>query len=146
MKNDEAMKKIVLLRELFNVYMHPKKSILCVLLLELLTLAGHAQCPDFTDLTGPNVVCYYGNTNNPDSLTGIVPGRHTLITEQGTDPRTNSLLPLLPEGESAVVKLGNELVGAEAESIVYTFTVDEENAILLLKFAVVLEDPMHDPP
>lgn len=126
--------------------MHPKKSILCVLLLELLTLAGHAQCPDFTDLTGPNVVCYYGNTNNPDSLTGIVPGRHTLITEQGTDPRTDSLLPLLPEGETAVVKLGNELVGAEAESIVYTFTVDEENAILLLKFAVVLEDPMHDPP
>ena len=124
---------------------HPKE-ILFTLLWGLLVLTVRAQCPVFTDLTGPNVVCYYGNTQNPDSLVGIVPGRHTVITEQGTDPRTDNLLPLLPEGETAVVKLGNELVGAEAESIVYTFTVDEDNSILLLKFAVVLEDPMHFPP
>ena len=110
------------------------KEFLLTLLWGLLALTVRAQCPDFTDLTGPNVVCYYGNTNNPDSLTGIVPGRHTLITEQGTDPRTDSLLPLLPEGETAVVKLGNELVGAEAESIVYTFTVDEERLKALQNF------------
>lgn len=125
--------------------MHPKE-ILITLLWGLLALTVQAQCPDFTDLTGPNVVCYYGSTSNPDSLVGIVPGRHTVITQQGTDPRTDNLLPLLPDGETAVVRLGNELVGGEAESIVYTFTVDPDHSILLLKFAVVFENPSHYPP
>ena len=123
-----------------------RKSIFCVFLWGLLALTVQAQCPDFTDLTGPNVVCYYGTTGNPNAQTGIVPDRHTVITEQGTDPRTDNLLPLLPDGETAVVKLGNELVGAEAESIVYTFTVDPDHSILLLKFAVVFENPLHSPP
>ena len=122
------------------------KEILIILLWGLLALSAQAQCPDFTDLTGLNVVCYYGNTDNPNAQTGMITGRHTLITEQGTDPRTDNLLPLLPDGETAVVKLGNELVGAEAESIVYSFTVDDENSILLLKFAVVFENPGHVPP
>ena len=125
--------------------MSSTKELLLTLLWVLFALTVQAQCPDFTDLTGPNVVCYYGNTDNPYSQTGIVPGRHTVITEQGTDLRTDNLLPLLPEGETAVVKLGNELVGAEAESIVYTFTVDDEYSILMLKFAVVLENPGHHP-
>ena len=122
------------------------KEILITLLWGLLVFTVQAQCPDFTDLTGPNVVCYYGTTDNPNAQTGMIPGRHTIITEQGTDPRTDNLLPLLPDGENAVVKLGNELVGAEAESIVYSFTVDNENSILLLKFAVVFENPGHVPP
>ena len=123
------------------------KEILITLLWGLLILTVQAQCPDFTDLTGPYVTCYYGfwngSFNDSHHFTGVMPGRHTVITEQGTDPRTDNLLPLLPEGETAVVKLGNELVGSEAESIVYTFTVDDENSILLLKFAVVLENPEH---
>ena len=92
--------------------MKRSKEILITLLWGLLALTVQAQCPDFTDLTGPNAVCYYGDAYNPDSLMGVIPGRHTVITEQGTDPRTDNLLPLLPEGETAVVKLGNELVGA----------------------------------
>lgn len=119
------------------------KEILIILLWGLLAFSVQAQCPDFMDLTGPNVTCYYGFWDNPNHFTGVMPGRHTLITEQGTDPRTDNLLPLLPDGETAVIKLGNELVGAEAESIVYSFTVDDEYSILLLKFAVVLENPEH---
>ena len=103
-----------------------------------------AQCPDFTNLNGSNVICQYGSFNDPFQYTGIVSGRHTVITQQGGDPYTGYQLPFLPLGESRVVKLGNEQVGSEAEAISYDFTVDPDSAILLLKFAVVFEDPNHD--
>ena len=123
-----------------------KKSILCVLLWGLWVFTTQAQCPDFMDLTSNAVTGYYRNTSSPTADMGIVPGHHTLITQQGIDPRTGDQLPLLPNGESVVIKLGNEHVGAEWESLVYTFTVDPDNSILLLKYAVVLEDPHHFEP
>ena len=124
--------------------MNSCKSILCLLLLCLSVSVLRAQCPDFTDLGSPNVTGYYGTTANPMLDTGIVPGRHTLITQQGTDPRTGGQLPLLPPGESAVIKLGNESAHAKAEALVYTFTVDPNQPILILKYAVVMQDPEHD--
>ena len=102
-----------------------------------------AQCPDFTDLTSSNVTCQYGNFGNPLQYTGIAVGRHTVITQQGSDPNTGHQLPFLPPGENAVVRLGNERIGAQAEAVTYQFTVDPDYAILLLKFAVVFEDPGH---
>lgn len=99
--------------------------------------------PDFLDLHGPCVTCNYGTTRDPFQNTGIVNGRHTLITQQGSDPKTGGQLPLLPPGESSVIRLGNERIGAEAEAITYRFIVENDAAILLLKFAVVLEDPDH---
>jgi uncharacterized protein (TIGR02145 family) len=106
-------------------------------------LGSNTQCPNFTDLFSPNVTAYTGNTSNPFLEVGVVDGRHTLITEQGTDPNTGGALNFLPPGESEVIKLGNEQVGAEAEVLSYRFTVDVDNTMLLLKFAVVLEDPGH---
>ena len=127
-----------------------RKSILFVLLLGFCALSAEAQCPDFTDLTSSSVTgyagtCGYIGNNFVDTIlfVGIIPGRHTLITQQGTDPQTGGQLPLLPNGESAVVKLGNEQIGAQKESLVYTFTVDPDYPVLLLKYAVVLEDPHH---
>lgn len=119
------------------------KYLVCCLFFWICAVVLKAQCPDFLDLDGPNVVGYYGNTFNPTSDTGIVPGRHTLITQQGTDPRTGGLLPLLPPGESAVIKLGNEQAHHQAESLVYTFTVDPDHPILVIKYAVVFQDPDH---
>ncbi len=119
------------------------KHLVCSLLLWFCAVALKAQCPDFLDLNGPNVTAYYGDTFNPMANEGVASGRHTLITQQGTDPRTGGQLPLLPPGESAVIKLGNEYVGAQAESLVYTFIVDPDQSILILKYAVVLEDPHH---
>lgn len=99
--------------------------------------------PDFMDLHGSCVTCNYGTTRDPFQNTGIVNGRHTLITQQGSDPKTGGQLPLLPPGESSVIRLGNECIGAEAEAITYRFIVEDDAAILLLKFAVVFEDPGH---
>ena len=117
--------------------------ILIVFLLCLCVGRLVAQCPDFTDLTSSNVTCQYGMFGDPFQFTGIAFGRHTVITQQGSDPNTGYQLPFLPPGENRVVKLGNEQVGAEAEAVTYQFTVDPDRAILLLKFAVVFEDPDH---
>lgn len=105
-----------------------------------------SSCPEFTDLSAPGVKCQYGSFANPLQYTGIAVGRHTVITQQGSDPNTGHQLPFLPSGESRVVKLGNERTGAEAEAVTYQFTVNPDYAILLLKFAVVFEDPGHPSP
>lgn len=121
-------------------------SVLILFLLLFQFSSLDAQCPVFTNLNGSGVSCQYGSTSNPFQNTGIVAGRHTVITHQGTDPKTNNQLPLLPPGESTVIKLGNEQTGAQAEAVTYTFTVDPDHAILLLKFAVVFQDPGHASP
>ena len=121
------------------------KKLLTLLLLLCCGILS-AQCPDFTNLAGSGVTCQYGSFNDPFQYTGVASGRHTIITQQGGDPYTGYQLPFLPSGENAVVKLGNEQVGAEAEAITYQFTVNPDYAILLLKFAVVLEDPGHPAP
>lgn len=123
--------------------MYLKKNILSVLLWGLLALTTQAQCPDFLDLTSTSVTGYYGHIYDSVLNVGIVSWHHTLITQQGVDPKTGGQLPLIPDGESAVIMLGNWLVGAETESLVYTFTVDPDYPVLLLKYAVVMEDPHH---
>lgn len=99
--------------------------------------------PDFTDITAPCVEATYGTTADPFENKGLLPGRHTVITSQGTDPWTGGQLNLLPDHEARVVRLGNSDVYAEAESIIYHFKVDEDRAVLMLKFAVVFQDPSH---
>jgi hypothetical protein len=125
--------------------MNLKKSILSLLVLVLWTFAGEAQCPDFTNLNSSSVTGYYGYINDSELNVGIVPERHTLITQQGTDPKTGGQLPLIPDGENTVIRLGNWAVGAQTESLVYTFIVDPDYPVLLLKYAVVLQDPHHEP-
>lgn len=105
-----------------------------------------AQCPDFANLSGTGVTCQYGTFSDPFQYTGIATDRHTVITQQGSDANTGHQLPFLPPGESAVVRLGNERVGSEAEAVTYRFTVNPDYAILLLKFAVVFEEPGHPSP
>ena len=126
------------------------KKFLLVLLWGLLALTVRAQCPDFMDLYSDHAAGTYGpidgTLTNTTMSDGIAPGHHTLITQQGTDPHTGGQLPLLPDGENAVIRLGCEQAGGETESLTYTFIVDPDNPILLLKYAVVLEDPSHELP
>lgn len=119
------------------------------------------HCINFTDLNGPNVVCTSGTTNYSGGYTGSkneaystigvidfgwedMRSRHTVNTNPtATDPRTNNRLPLIPSGSRASIRLGNWDTGNQAEAIIYTYTVDNTNAIVLLQYAVVLEDPSH---
>lgn len=121
-------------------------------MLNIYSFASHAQCIDFTNLNSPYVTAYYGTYNNPRAHTGVVDygsnsisSRHTVNTNTSQyDARTNNQLRVIPQGYTASVRLGNWGVNCQAESIVYDYTVDtSEFDMLILKYAVVLEDPDH---
>jgi len=141
-----------------------KQKFLSLIAILSMGMAAMAQCPTFTDLYSDQVTARYNSWEVISSAggcwiegvwyehcsrvkenwnVGVVDGRHTLIDVQGTDPNTGGALSLIPDGESQVIRLGDSNVGRGAESLSYRFTVDEENSVLLLKFAIVLQDPGH---
>ena len=68
--------------------------------------------------------------------------RHYIPGEK--DARTGYQLPTVPEGDVVSVRLGNWNKGGEFESVTYTHQLDSgANMILLLKYAIVIEDPGH---
>lgn len=124
---------------------------------EYLVFCNDRHCLTYFDLDAPNVQCYYGKQSgrNRDSApyqnTGKIDygsdsklSRHTVCWDQNaTDPRTEDKLKLVPSGARASVRLGNWEYGAEAEAITYEMTVDSASCILMLRYAVVMEDPEH---
>ena len=81
----------------------------------------------------------YGNNSST-----FYRSRHTICFEGETDPRCDNLLNTVPEGEKYSMRLGNWYNG-EGESVTYTHTIDSGyKLVLLLKYAVVLQDPSHD--
>ena len=116
-----------------------KRPLLLASLLLAVLAAGHAQCPNFTDLNGAGVACW---TNNDviGSSNGPIPDRYAVITQQGMDPYTGYQLPMLPIGESASVRLGNDQGGMQWEGIDYNFVVDSEYPILTIKYAFVMQN------
>lgn len=111
------------------------------------------RCIDFVNFTAPGTECTFGTFQDPYQNKGVadrgyhsIESCHTTHYIPGeTDPRTNGKLKTVPDGEIMSVRLGNWQVGAMAESITYTYSLaPDENIILMLKYAVVLEDPQHD--
>ncbi|MDR1591786.1 MAG: hypothetical protein LBS16_02730 [Prevotellaceae bacterium] len=112
---------------------------------DVLRSAPNINCIAFLDLNSPTTTCTYGNFDNPYLGIGVVNNRHTIHTNPNElDSRTGNRLRTIPVGESASVRLGNWSTGAQAESITYTYQVDSETAILVLKYAVVLQSPSHN--
>jgi len=118
------------------------------------------HCVNFTMLDDTaRVTCYYGDDYNGYSVNPECAYAHIGIKDYGsddkrsrhtvnwditaTDPRTGNALTLIPADSYASVRLGNWEYGAEAEAISYKFAVDSDYSILLMKYAVVLEDPSH---
>ena len=118
-----------------------------------------ARCIDFLSLSTRN--CFTGpNPNNSDGSgqgVGFTPSlvdlgyqsmesRHTVHYDLNEiDPRTDGGLRTVPDGEVASVRLGNWNTGGEAERVEYKYTVDAStSAVLILKYAVVLQDPDHN--
>ena len=116
-----------------------KRILLAILSVLVAITSGLAQCPDFTDLNAPGVACWTGN-DVIGSSNGPIPGRYAVVTQQGMDPYTGYQLPILPPGESAVVKLGNDQGGMQLEGIDYDFVVDPDYPILTIKYAFVLQN------
>lgn len=83
----------------------------------------------------------YANYNGYNST--YYRSRHTICFEGEVDPRCDSLLTTVPPGEKYSMRLGNWYNG-EGESVTYTHKIDSGyRLILLLKYAVVLQDPSH---
>lgn len=114
------------------------------------------HCINYVDLyNDEHVLATYGTFANPYANEGVFDSayagadpkywRHTVNWDPDEyDPRTGYRLKVIPESDVASVRLGNWNNGTEAESLSFFYTVDAANeAILLLKYAVVLEDPNH---
>ena len=111
------------------------------------------HCINYVALDDPAVVTpYIGSAGSPFGSNTLVDNgpedmfsRHTVnwIPDE-YDPRTKGHLPTIPEGEVASVRLGNWDNGAEGEGLVYPYVVDPDMSLLLLKYAVVLQDPNHN--
>ena len=110
------------------------------------------HCINFVELTDPNIVtAYYGSATNPTQYQGVVDvgsqnvaSRHVVNWGQDEfDPRTKNRLRTIPIGSYASVRLGNWAAGAQGEALDYKFYVDSAHSILLMQYAIVLEDPGH---
>lgn len=87
-------------------------------------------CPIFTYTTGP-------------LPSGIVYGRHTLMTGTGTDPNTCNNVTVVAPGGLYSARVGNDQGGSEAETLSYSITVTPTSPLFIYKYAVVLQDPGH---
>lgn len=113
-----------------------------------------SHCINYVDLyNAPEVTCHVGR-----GVAGAMPpcqpydfgsmamkSRHTVCwTKNQYDPLTEFKLKTIPDGEIASVRLGNWDTNMETERIEYKYAVDPVNpGILILKYAVVLQDPGH---
>jgi gliding motility-associated-like protein len=85
-----------------------------------------------------------------DSLTKSKPKalsfeRQTIMTDTNAyDPFTGRNLKLIPTGFKHSARLGSAVQGGLMESLSYKLQVDQYNALLVYKFAVVLQNPVGD--
>lgn len=98
----------------------------------------------FDPLGNPGEYKFYTANPSPSIGGNDVNARHIACWVQGMyDPNTGNKLLMVPPDEIASVRLGNQNAGSQAERITYEFDV-QEDLVLLMKYAVVLENPGHD--
>lgn len=116
--------------------------------------ADHGGCIDYDNFFTTGVSAYYGSYTDPYNDTAFVDygpsseySRHTIHTDIGErDPQTGNALRTVRPGATSSIRLGNWRNSRQAESIVYTVTVDTNNYdLIILNYAAVLQDPNHNP-
>ncbi|MDD4210561.1 MAG: T9SS type A sorting domain-containing protein [Bacteroidales bacterium] len=143
-----------------------KYSLLAILIsTTTIVTSQNPSCPNFnfSQRNFTNWICqtyippyqsYQGSPAYSDlTYTDTIPlfFKHTIITDSvGYDTRTYSIsgqqLKLVPYGFNQCAMVGRDFSnGLESTTIMYPMTVDSSNALLLLHFAIVLEDPGHPP-
>lgn len=112
-------------------------------------------CINPTDLYSSQATFFSGTYNNPYAVAGAIDygiaseeSRHTVCYDTSyRDPRTGGLLRAVPEGATTSLRLGNWSTNSyspEAEGVIYSLTVDTSDfQLILLRYAAVLQDPMH---
>ncbi len=112
------------------------------------------HCINYIDLTDESVSCLIGDADTLPQMAAVTPqdfgykdmySQHTVHWMAGeTDIRTGGKLRTIPDGELASIRIGNWNTGAEADGIEYTVNISPDQCILLLKYAIVFEDPQHN--
>ena len=125
--------------------------------IKLITPNPGTGCINTTDLHSPSALFTTGTYHNPYAVSGVVDygyshpdSRHSICYDTSArDPNTTGLLPMVPEGATSSVRLGNpgtDMEAPQAEAITYSLLVDTASfELILLRYAAVLQDPMHDP-
>ncbi len=105
---------------------------------------------DWTGETGSNPGCCGTNgfvSNGINASLSDPNARHTIVTGNGTDPCGGFpvVAPPMPGQVQGTYscRLGNALVGAEAERIETIFIPSTSNNVFTYQYAVVLENPNH---
>lgn len=83
---------------------------------------------------------------NTSPAKGIVSRRQTMISDTSArDANTGNQLRLIPKGYQYSARLGDEITSVDTkprcwqQSLRYTLTIDSNNALLVIKFALVLQ-------
>lgn len=87
-----------------------------------ISVSIYGQCFDMSNLNSSNIVCTTGTFDNPYMSTGVVPGRHTIMSNVNAYDDNVPQLRTIPIGETNAIRLGNDRTGAEAESITFLHT------------------------
>ena len=85
-------------------------------------------------------------TINTSKVAGIINRRQTIITDTTAyDANTGNALRKVPSGYRYSARLGDEIISSDSnprcweQSLRYTMTIDSTNALLIMKFALVLQ-------
>jgi gliding motility-associated-like protein len=125
------------------------------------SVIADAQCPENIDFEKGDFsgwTCYVGGVadvggTNVISLSpsgGPVSGQHQMYSraaDAGTRDYYGDFPVMCPNGSGYSVKLGNTSGGAQAEGLSYQFTIPpgENTYALIYHYAVVFQDPNHQP-
>ena len=118
-----------------TVYLYPTQCF------DVLNMYG----ADFhTGTWGGGQVKTTGNVRVDDGYKSIRSRHTTHFLQDEYDPRTGGRLKTVPDGEYGSVRLGNWEMHAEWESLAFKYEVNStQRSVLLLKYAMVLENPNH---
>ncbi len=133
-------------------------KLLIIVLIFSLPARAQNTCPpnlDFENGDFTNWLCKTGGVSASGgqnilslSVSGQTNTRHTIIPYSDTTKDLYGGFPVLcPNGSGYSVKLGNSNSGSEAEGIFYTYNIPAtaSNFSILYQYAVVFENPGHDP-
>lgn len=86
-----------------------------------------------------------GNQNHIEALAS---DRQKILSTTGFDPHSLGNVPMTDtaDGGFESVRLGNWFVGKESEALFKRIKINYDNALLCLRYAVVLEDPLSHSP
>ena len=113
-----------------------------------LTFAQPSACfnADFEYNSFTNLIGYYGTCCGINTPNQGFTAQHQIMVGPGTDPMVAACgnLSITPPGENFSAMVGDFTgTGAQAARLQYNFTITPQSNMIIVKYAVVLEDPGH---